>query len=119
MRDLLEAGKLSQNEPPDIPCSMPCFSPLPCVLSLSYHTAPPSARPSGTAADFDSDRSAPAVLQKNRFHVILFNNMNANRRTHTAENLQQRGPCTLKIQESAENYLEAILVLMQKNGQVR
>lgn len=45
--------------------------------------------------------------------------MNANRRTHTAENLQQRGPCTLKIQESAENYLEAILVLMQKNGQVR
>ena len=45
--------------------------------------------------------------------------MNANRRAHTAENLQQRGPCTLKIQESAENYLEAILVLMQKNGQVR
>ena len=45
--------------------------------------------------------------------------MNANRRTHTAENLQQRGSCTLKIQESAENYLEAILVLMQKNGQVR
>ena len=25
----------------------------------------------------------------------------------------------MKIQESAENYLEAILVLMQKNGQVR
>ncbi|MFR4414380.1 MAG: metal-dependent transcriptional regulator, partial [Butyricicoccus sp.] len=25
----------------------------------------------------------------------------------------------MKIQESAENYLEAILVLTQKNGQVR
>ena len=25
----------------------------------------------------------------------------------------------MKIQESAENYLEAILILMQKNGQVR
>ena len=25
----------------------------------------------------------------------------------------------MKIQESAENYLEAILVLLQKNGQVR
>ena len=37
----------------------------------------------------------------------------------TEKSILKKEVRALKIQESAENYLEAILVLTQKNGQVR
>lgn len=37
----------------------------------------------------------------------------------TEKSILEKEVRALKIQESAENYLEAILVLTQKNGQVR